>query len=630
MDGTADTTQTNTPAPAPAQPSSDQMDGWKQAASPTPTPATPAPAPAAPGTPAAPAAPAPQKPVVLTPARTGILGAVDKIADALAGKNRPEVAHDQDGNAYVKETTLSRGQQWARIGGEVVAGAAAGLAGGRGGNIGGAAEAGVKAGQQAQQQQKQNAKDVTAQVRQEKLDNANNQMLRMQMAEQTWRLSRMQTEATQKDVEFSQGQVDRFTKEGGQVLGTAAHPYDIGGILKVNPDVMKDLIQKHQIEITPNYDENGKRAGVTIIKMPTGYRSTMLPAGATFHTFDSTTGQLVEHKASDPMTAGERDDYDFAASSTKMKFEGDKAEQALKQAQAAKAQSEAANAPLDAALKKSEVSKNYAEAHHAETESKVLNEANDAGTIQSNAQQLYEGSMDPANLSRRSKTYDATLAAANAISMQQTGKPFDIAKAMGDYKFATNPQTYNTLNYLNSLVGRDNKGGNLSVAQQLGQKVGNGNYPPLNNVEQWAKISAGNTDVAAYRAALLEVDDQIAKILQGGGTGSGTTDAKMKQAAEVLDKNFSPAQFNATVNNALRPLLANRKTEMIGDNRYLQMWHGQQQQQAPQASQRPPKPQSVPDGYLFVKTTPQDPGQWIDPQKLTQAKTMAPQLTVVQ
>ena len=74
--------------------------------------------------------------------------------------------------------------------------------------------------------------------------------------------------------------------------------------------------------------------------------------------------------------------------------------------------------------------------------------------------------------------------------------------------------------------------------------------------------------MAAYYTAVTEVADQVAKILQGGGAGGGTSDAKLKQASELFDKGFSKDSINA-VSTTLRDLLANRKKEMIGTNRYL-------------------------------------------------------------
>jgi hypothetical protein len=574
------------PTAPPSAPAASQPPSSSQPTQSTPTTPAAASGGAAPGsttpsgTPATPAPAAPTQPVVVTSQRApGIMGVVDSIADALVGKTKPEIGTDPQGNQYIKQQTLTRGQQWVKIGAGLVGGAAKGFAAGKGRNPGAAAAAGFDEG-------KQQAKDTAAQtpeLQKQILANANYQKLRMDTAEQSWHLTAMKHQATEHDIEFAQGQEDRLMKvDGATLLGTAADPNDIDKILKVDPNVMKSMIQDHQIEILPHYNADGTAAGIRVFKMPDGYRKTLEPAGTVFHTFDSTTGQFVAHKSSEALTAGEVDDYETAAGNAAQKFKLDQANIQQKQAatdeakaNAGKANAEATKVPSEIAETKARTTQAYSAAAKDAAQAKQLNEAGDTQTIQSNAQQLVEGQADPSNLSKRSKTYDATLAAANAYSMQKYGKPFDLAKAAGDYKFATNTQTYNTLNYLNSLTGRDNQSGNLGKLVQMSDAMPRAtSFPPLNDAAQWAKLSSGNVQVANYYAAVTEVADQVAKILQGGGSGGGgTSDAKLKQAQDLFAKGFTAAQVKGVANDTLRPLLANRKQEIIGDNRYLQQWH---------------------------------------------------------
>lgn len=612
--------------------------GWDAAAAPAPQsqPATPQPPDAsqpsqspdqtAPQSPTGntlsatppPAAPATVQPVVVTSQRPqGLAGVVDSIADALAGKTKPEIGTDAQGNQYVKQQNLSRGEQWVRIGATLAEGAAKGMQAGKGRNPGAAAAAGFDS---AQKQAKDAAAETPA-LQKQILANANYQKLRMDAAEQSWHLSQLKHEATQHDIAFSQGQEDRLMKvDGATLLGTAADPNDIDKILHADPEVMKSMIQNHQIEILPHYNADGTAAGIRVFKMPDGYRKTIEPSGTVFHTFDSKTGQYIEHKSSEPLTAGEVDDYETAASNAAQKFKLDQAniEQKTQQAREAKANADAK--PLIAAseVKKNDatasesgsvIAKNYSEADRNKAQAKQLNEASDATVISSNAQQMVDGQIDPSNLSRRSKSYDATIAQANAYSLAKYGKPFDPAKAMGDYKFATNTQTYNTLNYLNSLTGRDDKSGNLAtLVQQSNAMPRASSFPPINDKAQWAKLASGNRQVAAYYATVTEVADQVAKILQGGGTGSGTSDAKLRQAQDLFDKGFTANQVEGVANDSLRPLLANRKKEIIGDNRYLQQWHQPQAAAPPQgpgATAPIAAPAGAPTGATQV---------WHDPQ----------------
>lgn len=201
--------------------------------------------------------------------------------------------------------------------------------------------------------------------------------------------------------------------------------------------------------------------------------------------------------------------------------------------------------------------------------------------VQSLAQELITGNLAPSDLSKRSTgvgSYSDIITAANKLSLDQTGKPFDIAKANTDYKFANNPQTQNTLNYLGSLVGSvdGSSPGNLDQLVSLSSQVsepkgllglGQTSFPALNNATQWAKLATGDPLIAAYYSTLLEVSDQVAKVLQGGGSG-GTSDAKLAQAQSLFQKGFTKDQV-AAVAGTLKGLLANRATSMIKDNPYL-------------------------------------------------------------
>lgn len=206
-------------------------------------------------------------------------------------------------------------------------------------------------------------------------------------------------------------------------------------------------------------------------------------------------------------------------------------------------------------------------------------------STQTLASDLVDGRMAPADLSKRttgSSSYNDVLTAADKYALATTGKHFDISKANRDYKFATNISTQNTLNYLGSLVGSDNgsgitAGGNLDALINLSKSVaepkgllgfGQTTFPALNQADQWAKLQSGDPQIAGYYTTMLEVSDQIAKVLQGGGTGSGTSDAKLAQAQGLFQKGFTKEQV-AEVAGSLKTLLANRATSMIKDNPYL-------------------------------------------------------------
>jgi hypothetical protein len=520
------------------------------------------------------------------------------ISEALTGKTQPEMGTDQFGNQYVKQTALTGAQRWARIATEAAVGAARGFAAGKGGNPGAAAAAGVDTGLKFAQQRQEQQQNMTVEARQQNLDRANNQLLTQKIAEQSLAMKRLEIQGTQEAIDFSEKQQDWMAahSDGGEPLFYASNLKDLAQGMNNTPGFHDNHVGNSLLQPVQVYDKDGKAAGFAVYQMKAGFNNDMLPAGTTVYHYDGVNDKLIPQQTSQPMKALDVFATNNAAAAA-MNDAHMKAED-LKNKKA-----DTLSKQEEVPLKKAQAAKAYSDAAKDRAETTALNNAASSNEIQGNAVQLVEGSMDPSNLSRRSKSYDSTLAAANTYSLQKYGVPFDVAKAMGDYKFATNPQTYNVLNYLNSLTGRDNQSGNLGIVVQMSDKLGQTQFPALNNVEQWAKISAGNPQVAAYRAALVETSDQIAKILQGGGSGGGaTSDAKLRQAGELLDKSFNAAQIRAVASDTLRPLLANRKQEIIGTNRYLQQWHGggpPAQQQVP--TQPPPIAPNTPPPATGMK-----------------------------
>lgn len=558
-------------------------------------PATP-PIPSSVSSGAPPATPAPsqpnvQGPKVLVPEQQGgLAGVVSEIRNALAPHEQNVYRDPETGQRFVHDKTATPGQQWRQIAGEAIRGAAAGFAAGKGaGNMGKAAEAGVQEGVQEQEKQKQQANAQSDEdyeiARQNRMDKANTYMQQLDAAQKIFALKRLQGEYTHEQTTWAQ-QANADEKTAGSVdLGVYPDHFSLPDVQKQHPEIQfwKTAVNGG-MHVHPEVDDNGKIQGVHLWMPVADTQDQAVPPGTKAMRVDyddKGVPHLEQFTPTGQQTTRTIKSYNDAANSQMMAWQTGQQETKLKDAQTRNQNAEA--------------TEHTAAAGKDSAESKQLNEATDNATVQSNAQQIVEGTMDPSNLSKRAKSYDATLAAANAYSMQTTGKPFDIAKAISDYKYATQPGTQNTLKYINSLTGRNNDGGNLSVAIDASNKVKRTNYPPLNAADEWAKLSAGNTDVANFYSAALDVQDQVAKILQGGGTGSGSTDAKLKAAGQVLNKNFNPQQFASSA-TIIRQLLANRKTELIGDNRYLARWgtaYAGTAPTTPQNGAQPSAPQQV-------------------------------------
>jgi hypothetical protein len=512
--------------------------------------------------------------VVTSQKAPGILGVVDSIADALVGKTKPEIGTDSQGNQYVKQQTMSRGQQWVRIGAGLVGGAAKGFAAGKGRNPGAAAAAGFDQGQQQ-------AKDAAAQtpaLQKQILANANYQKLRMDTAEQAWHLTAMQHEASQHDVAFAQGQEDRLMKvDGATLLGTAANPNDIDKILKVDPNVMKSMIQGHQIEILPHYNPDGTAAGIRVFKMPDGYRKTIEPAGTVFHTFDSTTGQYAEHKSSEPLTAGEVDDYETAAGNAAQKFKLDQANIAQKaaataeaKANAGKATAEATKIPSEIAKNKGEAAKDFAEAGAASANAaktrqdlSVADGTNPNLTHQTIVNGMIDGSVDitkAVGIFRDPHAREAYIAEAKQRdpnwTMQKYQNMLKMRQDLSSGKLGDQVQSFNA--FLGHANGVSNTVNTLR----------NSNSPFINHTINWLRQNASGSPVVAN---MLPEIDATRNEFQNFIANHALQKSEIERGEKLLSEDQTPAAMQASIKSFMQVALTRlgsiqyRATQTFGD-----------------------------------------------------------------
>jgi hypothetical protein len=524
-------------------------------------------------------APAVPPGVVLRPVHSSpIARAVDKVADFLAGRfDAPRTYQDQHGNTWEYSPRKTRGEQWRQIAGEAAAGAAAGMAAGKGaGNQGKAAEAGIQAVQAQQDRARQQQREQTAEQQAQQLSNANYQLLQMKIAEQGWMATRRGIKANEADVQFYQGQVDRLEKEGGQVLGTVAHANDIGSVLKVNPNLMKDMIQNHQIELVPAVDGDGKRSGVTVVKMPGGYRETMLPPGQRFPTFDEVSGDYVWHESTDPMTAGELDDYVKAAGAAKLEFQNkqqdlrDKDEQRQLREEQIKTQ-------------RSEQTRNVAEAAKANTEAKAAG----AGAPQDVQDDIAEGLASGRylmgkDLPLRTPKDQATAAqytkAADDYSRKTYGLPYSPEIIRQESKLAEAPHTQAFLSGIDRMVGTPGIPGQLDQVLALAKRAGitqKGGWAatPFSTVRQWVKERLGVDAAKQLETNLSDTQTALGTLIGNPLLGSGESDLKLRTAQEQYGKDMTIANLEAT-NQTVKEVLTRARAMLARNNRYIQQRYG--------------------------------------------------------
>ncbi len=126
--------------------------------------------------------------------------------------------------------------------------------------------------------------------------------------------------------------------------------------------------------------------------------------------------------------------------------------------------------------------------------------------------------------------------------VQQLKPDFNFAESEANFQFGKNTGTQNTVRYLQSV--QESMPRVLAAAQTLA----NGKVRGINTLINAGKNQINDVDLKRFQTDVLLVADEVAKILQGGGTGSGTSDAKLRQASEILSTSDSPEAIAAALN----------------------------------------------------------------------------------
>lgn len=180
---------------------------------------------------------------------------------------------------------------------------------------------------------------------------------------------------------------------------------------------------------------------------------------------------------------------------------------------------------------------------------------------------LVEGTIDPSQLSKRSKDYNQNLTMANEYSLQKYGKPFDIAQAQADYKYATATRTQDTLKMIQSMIEPN---GSIQIAAQAAAALpGRLDQSTVNKAFNATATEFGSVAVTNFHTAMLGLADEYSKVM-GGGISS---DTGRQQALDILKANYSNGQLAGAI-GIMQKDIAARKTNIIGQNRYLLRQYG--------------------------------------------------------
>lgn len=230
--------------------------------------------------------------------------------------------------------------------------------------------------------------------------------------------------------------------------------------------------------------------------------------------------------------------------------------------------------PLDVKKTEADIGQKKAAADKDEAEAaKFREEASGEGT-KNMAADIYGGRMSPTEVSNRKPEFKQRVLQSLDDLARADGKAgYDWEKDVRDWTYAKDTRIQDRMKFFNSLVGADNKSGNLGQLVMKSDQIKRTSFPALNDAAAWARLETGDKSIVGYRALAIEVADKIAKILQGGSTGNGTSDAKLQQASELFKTGFTKGQIRE-VSTTMRDALSTVKKETIGTNRYLSKDYG--------------------------------------------------------
>jgi len=138
---------------------------------------------------------------------------------------------------------------------------------------------------------------------------------------------------------------------------------------------------------------------------------------------------------------------------------------------------------------------------------------------------------------------------------------FDWEEAQSTFDLAKSPAFQNTVRYMDAVTE------SIPRLMQNATKLANGRFKTWNAILNAGKEQFSDTDLKAFKTDALLVGDEVAKILQGGGTGSGTSDAKLKQAQDLINTSDSVPAI-ASAMTEVQALIANRRRSLVRGTYY--------------------------------------------------------------
>ncbi len=129
---------------------------------------------------------------------------------------------------------------------------------------------------------------------------------------------------------------------------------------------------------------------------------------------------------------------------------------------------------------------------------------------------------------------------------------FNFEQASSEYQLSKSSGFQNTVRYMDSALE------SIPRLEANAKNLGNGRFRSLNEIANATKNQFNSTDLKRFKTDALLVGDEVAKILSGGGTGAATSDAKLKQATDLIGVSDSVPAIAAAMEE-IKALMGNRR-----------------------------------------------------------------------
>jgi hypothetical protein len=514
---------------------------------------------------------------------------LDTVGSILGGDQTLTITKSPDGSIKVDHNPSTTSEKWGRVAQAALGGAAKGLAAGQG--IGGTARAvaaGTEYGMQQPQQQLDQANQQAANLSAQQLRNAQNIALNQQIFKTSWDNAHLSQDYLRKQTTEALQQAQQMEdlhavpiamniKNGAEVVqygktnpgAVQSHLGTDGSMLYNIPDgqggvnvyqIPANLANRlttdddHWVQTVLDPKDGTKtidRPDVTMAGQETyGQRATRRMALIVSNTNNIKDAQTAKTAASEAATkAGELTQH-----------------APLVRAQTVEAQAKAGEASANAELARRQAAQ--AAGGYTPGQNPILDD-----TADGLASGRYLLSDLPVRTGKGQPTRQEQMSAANTLSQQKYGLPFNPTIIAQENKFASAPKTQAYLEGIDRMTGAHGDPGQLSQLLTLAQQAGIGPNAPLNDVKQAIRTRLGSQAADNFATLLTETQSNLGTLIGNPLLGSGESDQKLRTAQSAFGQNPTLDSLRGQV-ATVTDVLNRSRSNMAANNRYIQQRYG--------------------------------------------------------